>query len=376
MDHKAVSMNCTTHAFGPKEISTKTLSVNVSSERIRWMRKSIRDPLSKHEQDHFYPYDDIENMIIEDAFKNGQTHVMLDDYYIDFKYNLQISNNDNNEQRVVKRIVCGIGDKYRREERYLLNPVSLNRPFGGQYGFVSPFIKQVVKELGITKELLPSKNEAIVSTIVEKAALGIIEEGKKIKKKVEAERIAKILLENKELGMKKVWICCAKLYTMNGFLFQIVNETMRSIGKEQHFDVWRSKISTLGPYCLLLWDNPFNSKITKVGTVLYRGVQLSDDLIDVFKRDCSKSPKPWRSFQAFTSCTRNPNVADIYGNVLFLMTTRVAFTIDIQSYSMFPDEEEELLFPGVCFTIDRVEYDDNRKKHLIYLTLNHKYNSK
>jgi len=88
MDHKAVSMNCTTHAFGPKEISTKTLSVNVSSERIRWMRKSIRDPLSKHEQDHFYPYDDIENMIIEDAFKNGQTHVMLDDYYIqssDFK---------------------------------------------------------------------------------------------------------------------------------------------------------------------------------------------------------------------------------------------------------------------------------------------------
>jgi len=64
---------------------------------------------------------------------------------------------------------------------------------------------------------------------------------------------------------------------------------MRLIGSEQHEQVWRSKIRTLGPFCLLLWDNPFNTQLTKPGTILYRGAKLSDDLIDLFKDDCSKT---------------------------------------------------------------------------------------
>ncbi|CAF1560292.1 unnamed protein product [Rotaria sp. Silwood1] len=51
------------------------------------------------------------------------------------------------------------------------NPVAPKRSFGGLYGFISPFVKETVKDLELTKEQLPSKNEAIVPILVEKAAL-------------------------------------------------------------------------------------------------------------------------------------------------------------------------------------------------------------
>ncbi|CAF1496383.1 unnamed protein product [Rotaria sordida] len=52
------------------------------------------------------------------------------------------------------------------------NPVAPKRPYGGLYGYISPFIKAVVEDFKLTKDQLPSKNEAIVPMIVEKAALG------------------------------------------------------------------------------------------------------------------------------------------------------------------------------------------------------------
>ena len=163
---------------------------------------------------------------------------------------------------------------------------------------------------------------------------------------------------------------------ISGFLYTQLNETMRWIGSEKHEQVWRSKISTLGPFCLLLWDNPFNSKMVEPGTKLYRGTQLSEDLITSFKDDLLKDPRPWRSFQAFTSCTRNRNVAEMYGNVLFIMETRIAFTADLQSFSNISDEEEELLFPGVSFTINRVERDEKENKTLVYIILQQRRNGK
>jgi hypothetical protein len=267
-------------------------------------------------------------------------------------------------------------DKRLREQRFLPNPIAPSRPFGGEYGFIPPFIKEVVKDLNLTKEQLPSKNEAVVPMILEKAALGIIEEGKDMGKPREAEWLVEQLMEKKNVGIKEIWKRCAYLYSLESFLYKKLNEIMRLIGNEQHEQVWRSKVRTFGPFCLLLWDNPFNSKMIKPGTVLYRGANLSDNLITSFKKDCSEDPKPWRTFQAFTSCSRNSSVAEKFGNVLFVMKTRIAFSVDISLLSEFPDEEEELLFPGVSFTIDRVEFDKNKNKHLIYLTLQQRHNSK
>jgi hypothetical protein len=151
---------------------------------------------------------------------------------------------------------------------------------------------------------------------------------------------------------------------------------MRLIGSKQHEQIWRSKINTLGPFSLLLWDNPFDTKIIKPGTELYRGANLPDHLITTFNEDCSKDEKPWHTFQAFTSCSRNRSIAESFGNVLFIMKTQIAFTVDLSSLSEYAHEEEELLYPGVSFTIDKMEFDKKKKKHLIYLTLQQRHTSK
>jgi hypothetical protein len=204
--------------------------------------------------------------------------------------------------------------------------------------------------------------------IVEKAALGIIEEGKIIGKQCEAEQIAKKLREKKDAEIKEVWECCAHLYTLQSFLYKKLNEIMRLIGSKEHEEVWRNKVRTLGPFCLLLWDNPTNYTATKKGTIFYRGAKLLKEQISSFEDDCSKEKKPLRSFPSFTSCSRNRAKAEPFGNVLFIMTVKHAFTVDLKPFSEYPDEEEELLSPGVCFTVDRVERHFF-KKHEIYLTL-------
>ncbi|CAF4582762.1 unnamed protein product, partial [Rotaria sp. Silwood2] len=209
--------------------------------------------------------------------------------------------------------------------------------------------------------------------IVEKAAIGIIEEGNKIGKRIQAEKLAKILMEKKDTGMEEVWKCCARLYSMEGFLYKILNETMRLIGDKKYEQIWRDKVPTLGPFCLLLWDNPFDNKTANRGTTLYRGANLSDELISSFKEDCSKKDKPVRSFQSFTSCSRERTAAEPFGNVLFILNVKHAFTVDLKPFSEYPHEEEELLSPGVCFTVDRVESGKQKNKYVIYLNLIQQY---
>jgi hypothetical protein len=348
------------------------------SQRVQWMWNASADPFSKSDRADWRLYSDVENMIIEEAFFAGKTRATLDNYYIDVKHNLQISDKDSNQQRPVKRVVGNRDDQRLRAERFTSNPVASDGPYDSLYGFILPFIQEVVKYMNLTREKLPSKNKKAVPMIVEKAAQGIIEEGKKIGKQREAEKIAKHLMEKRKAGRKEIWKCCAYLYSLESFLYKMLNQTMGSIGSKDHEQVWRSKIGTLGPFCLLLLDNPFNNKIAEPGTIIYRGAELSDDFIAVFKDDCSKVPKPLRSFQAFTSCTRNRNKAENSGNtnVLFIMKLQLAFTVNLTKLSEYPHEEEELLFPGVCFTIDQIEFEKNTNKHLIYITLQQQHDSK
>jgi hypothetical protein len=155
-----------------------------------------------------------------------------------------------------------------------------------------------------------------------------------------------------------------------------MNETMRLIGDKEYEQDWRDKVRTWGPFCLLLWDNPSNYQATQKGTIFYRGTDLSDELISIFKEDCSIEDKPVRSFQSFTSCTRDRAVAEMFGNVLFIMTVQHAFSVDLKPFSKYPDEEEELISPGVCFTVDRVEFDHHNNKYVIYLELAQQYRRK
>ncbi|CAF3247527.1 unnamed protein product [Rotaria sp. Silwood2] len=256
----------------------------------------------------------------------------------------------------------------------MIDPIAPRRPFGGQYGWISPFIIEVRRYLGLEKKQLPSKDKKLVPILVEKAAQGIIEEGKQIGKLIEAEELAKQLREQKDKGMEEVWKRCAYLYSLESFLYIKLNEVMRLIGGKEHEQIWKNKVRTLGPFCLLLWDDPINTKM-KTNTKLYRGANLTDNQIATYE-EMAKHPDEYRSFQAFTSCSRNLEKAKEFGNTLFIMEVEGAFIADISDLSQCPDEEEELMSPGVCFSVQGVEFDRKVKKRCIYLKLAQRYYAK
>ncbi|CAF3888919.1 unnamed protein product [Rotaria sp. Silwood1] len=232
------------------------------------MWQSNPNPWSKSEPAKWSHYSDLENLIIEEAFQDKQPQALLDDYYIDFKSNRQILNTDNDKQRPIKRVERKREDKHLREARFMDLPVGKGRSFGGQYGWVSPFVIEVRRYLKLEPDDLPTKKPNMIPMLIEKAARGIIEEGKHIRKEREAEKLAKMLREKKNAGMEEVWKCCAYLYTLESFLYQTLNAAMRLIGDREHEQVWRSKVRTLGPFCLLLWDDPFNTKLTTKKTLV------------------------------------------------------------------------------------------------------------
>ncbi|CAF4151937.1 unnamed protein product, partial [Rotaria sordida] len=347
-------------------------ALNNSLKTVEWTWQSNPNPFSTSEPATWSHYSDLENLIIERAFKTKQPRAVLDSYYIDFESELQISNIDDYKQRPIKRVVRNREDKHLREARFMDLPVSYGRSFGGEYGWISPFVIEVRRDLKLEPGDLPSKKPNLIPILVEKAAQGIIEEGKSIGKKCEAEELANMLREKENAGIKEVWECCAYLYTLESFLCKTLNAAMRLVGDKEQEKVWRSKIRTLGPFCLLLWDDPINTKLTTKKT-LYRGATLTEEQITAYAK-MAKDDKAYGSFQAYTSCSRNPVVAEFFsGNVLFIMEVLIAFIADLSPLSPYADEEEELITPGVCFRVKSVEFDRTKDKHLIHLQLRQRF---
>ena len=354
-------------------MSKPLTTMSNSLKTVEWMWKANEDPFS-NEKEKWNHYSDVENIIIERAYQNKKSHAVLDNYYIAFKDNLQVSTKDSYKQRPVKRVVRKREDKHLREARFMDLPVSSGRSFGGQYGWMSPFVIEVRRDLGLEIKDLPSKNPELIPGLVEKAAQGIINEAKHIRKQKEAEEMAKMLLETKQKSMEDVWKCCAYLYSLESFLYKTLNATMRLVGSKDDEKIWRSKIKTLGPFCLLLWDDPFNKK-PRSNIELYRGAKLTPEQINTYKK-MAESKKEYGSFQSFSSCSRNRLKAEGFGNVLFIMKVLYAFLADLSELSEYPSEEEELVTPGVCFRVKRVEFDKNKNKHYIYLELKQRFNGK
>ncbi|CAF1467827.1 unnamed protein product, partial [Rotaria sordida] len=273
-------------------------TLNNSLKIVEWMWQSNPNPFSESEPATWSHYSDIENLIIERAFKTKQPRAVLDSYYIDFESELQISNIDDYNQRPIKRVERNREDKHLREARFMDLPVSSGRSFGGEYGWVSPFVIEVRRDLKLEPDDLPSKKPSLIPILVEKAVQGIIEEGKSIEKKCEAEELADMLREKKNAGIEEVWRCCAYLYTLESFLYKTLNAAMRLVGDKEQEEVWRSKIRTLGPFCLLLWDDPFNTELTAEKT-LYRGATLTEEQITAYAK-MAEDDKAYGSFQAYT----------------------------------------------------------------------------
>jgi hypothetical protein len=56
------------------------------------------------------------------------------------------------------------------------------------------------------------------------------------------------------------------------------------------------------------------------------------------------------------------------------MKVLYAFIADLSLLSEYAEEEEELITPGVCYTVRKVEFDLKANKHFIYLTLTQRFN--
>jgi hypothetical protein len=150
--------------------------------------------------------------------------------------------------------------------------------------------------------------------------------------------------------------------------------TMKLIGSKNDEQTWRSKIATLGPFCLLLWDDPINKRVV-INRTLYRGAKLLLEQIAIY-RNMAKNQGEYGSLQAFSSCTPNRKEVEKFGNCLFIMAVEAAFIADISHLSKYPNEEENLIAPGVCFRVQRVEFDSEANKYLIYLKLKQRFNGK
>jgi hypothetical protein len=345
-----------------------------SLETIEWMWKSNPDPFHKEQKAEWKHYSDVESLIIEEAFAAGRSEAIIDDYIINLETRMQTSRNDAYKQRPVKRFIRNRNEKRIRETRFMDLPVGPGKSSAGQYGWISPFIVEVRRKLNLGDQKLPSKNPELIPDLIKQAALGIIKEGTPIRKPEEAKKMAGMLLAKKDCSIKEVWQCCVYLYTMESFLYKTINATLRLIGSKEDEAVWKSKVSTLGPFCLLLWDDPFTTQVT-VDKTLYRGANLSDSHIAEYQQMAGKEDQ-YRSFQSFVSTSRSRVNAENFGNTLFIMEVLYAFIADISQLSTYRSEEEELITPGVCFRVTSVESDKASNKHIIHLQLRQRFNSK
>ncbi len=76
-------------------------------------------------------HSDIETAIIKEAYQMKLSEALIDNYHINFKQFVQISNTNESSQRPVKRIVRGksTSEVRLREARFMPNPIHPSTPF-------------------------------------------------------------------------------------------------------------------------------------------------------------------------------------------------------------------------------------------------------
>ena len=230
-------------------MANSNASLNGSSSQAEWMWNASADPFSDKVPPQWRSYSRTDSAIIEQAFAAGKTSTMLDDYHIDLEKSLQISKHDHNKQRPIKRVSCEKHQESSKGDRFSMDLISPpSTAYNGQYGWVPIFIKAAAKDLKLSRQQLPSKDKTSISKIVDRPALGIIEESKMLDQKAitDGKEFAEKLREKKNGSMQEVWDYCAYLYTTESFLHKLLNETMRRIWRPGEEDSWQKKSEHIG----------------------------------------------------------------------------------------------------------------------------------
>lgn len=334
----------------------------MTNETVFWYCKSNIDPWSEKEISDFSTrewtkYRDIEIDLIEEAYQTNESYVLLDRYRIDFKRSIQIDLSDENNQRAIKRETKSNRIECLRENRFASTflIISSSSSSYGSSDVWCPFLTAWFDTPSGKRSFLE------LSYCIEACAQGIIKEAalNDNHSKTEAAYMAEKLRLCKKKTRVEVSKQCINFYTKDSFLYYVLNQALRD---EDH-----SKLETLGPLCYLIRNYSRFSK-DYIGTV-YRGIQLDHTEIETYKDNIGQ----WKTWTAYTSTSRDRQMAEVFGNTLFIIEvtdTKLSAlrTYDIAHISHYPHEEEILIPAGVSFQILKVE-QDTQQKHIIHVKI-------
>jgi hypothetical protein len=309
--------------------------------RVKWMWKSNLDPWSSTEEENWISYTDVENTIIEDAFQKKKDKVRLDKYLIDFIDLVQVSNQNKNHQRPIKRTQEKIDQMTisSASDSFLIKPEKAFSP-----GCIGTFLWEAFT--------VGKWRDVDLQTLVQRAIQGLIEEGARLGKEEEAKRMVEKLRNVQNGTQDEIWYSCVRLYTMETFLYKRINETLRLVSDEQYESDWKKAVPTLGLFIWFLFDYPEN--LPEFKGRLYRGMRLSDEI--VAQLVLASKIGEIRSFQGFGTAHKDLQVAQHFGSTLFIIDA-CSNCLDISPVSDYPNEQECLLNPSFTFKMMAHQYD-------------------
>jgi hypothetical protein len=279
--------------------------------------------------------------------------VNLDDYIIHLHKFIQIDKSNSSIQKSIKRSICPSHQTNLRPERFYTSQ-KLVKSFSDGDSNDHRFIKEWQRQ----------HKRISIDQMLEQAAEGIRKQGIELGKQVEAEWIARQLIQVKGKSNSEVEKCIVSLYTNECFLSRLINTTLR---ENDH-----SKINTLGPFSQLLFHCDCSPELRQFGYAgeLYRGAQLDEQTIESYKQSLGMK-KTW---DAFSSTSQNRAKAEKFGNVLFIInlakSTKYKYLgMDISSRSCFPEEEEVLIRASRNFIVEKVQKDEQTEKYFIFLSI-------
>ena len=286
----------------------------------------------------------IETQIIETAYQERRSEVVLEQIRIDFEKCMQCNQSNPQEQcLVISQSDCRGGANL-REERFYSEIISTANSYGSAQAWC-PFLDAWLNSSAGKKALVN------YSSAIDACIEGILHEAKQDRSSKEAE--VKWMIEQlrscKDKPRRDTARHCLHLYTRESFLFRVLNTAIR--------DGDHSKLQTMGPLCFLMrsYSNGCKEFVGKT----YRGVNLSPAAIETYKQAINL----WRTWPSYTSTTKSRSMAEIRGNTLLIIKviplklSSTSRAYDIENISQFPSEEEVLLSAGISFQI--ISVNDN-----------------
>ena len=338
---------------------------------FQWLWNPIVDTKSVLD-DQYQKYIDVENDMIENAFKTNQPDVELDGgRVINLQCMLQYNKTNESECYPIKRILLDGHHRTRqlRKERFAAEIPLYNTT--SDHAVEAKSLLYYMRSCSIIPKIYKISDRSnwtkSVSDILKEAAEGMIKEGTVLGKEKEARYLADRLehiqvfaknLVPYELIPSEIGDVLVNIYTKDSFWFKLINQVARNIRV-----ITPDKVATIGPFCYLLYQYLLSKDEISNFSVVYRGIQLTDE-------ERLNFMQPDVIFSSFTSTSKNQNLAEWFGNTLLIIElsqSKNSCGNDISEISNFPEEEEFLICPGSYFNFVKYEYDECKGKHICYL---------